>query len=98
MKLMDDFKVDILNCNDYHTGMIPALIKAKYYFEQFQMPVVCDDTGLFIDALNGEPGINAARFSGLGEARNRAKVLKLLDGSKNRHAAKSGSCLFIRER
>ena len=71
-----------------------ALIKAKYYFEQFQMPVVCDDTGLFIDALNGEPGINAARFSGLGEARNRAKVLKLLDGSKNRHAYFETALIF----
>jgi len=26
--------------------------------------IIADDTGLFVDALNGEPGIYAGRFSG----------------------------------
>lgn len=33
IKYMDDFKVDIINCHDWHVGMIPHLIKKKYYNE-----------------------------------------------------------------
>ena len=31
-----------------------SLIKAKYYFEKTNIPTICDDSGIVVDALNGE--------------------------------------------
>ena len=39
-----------------------ALIKAKSIKDKCNMTVIADDSGLEIDALNKEPGINSARY------------------------------------
>lgn len=41
-----------------------AFIKAHYYSERFQMACVADDSGLEVDALDGAPGVYAARYAG----------------------------------
>jgi len=40
-----------------------ALLKAKHYFRHTQIPVIADDSGLVVPALNGEPGIHSARYA-----------------------------------
>lgn len=49
---------------------------------------LADDTGLLVDALNGEPGVRSARFAGddATDADNRALLLQKLDGITNRTA------------
>ncbi len=39
-----------------------ALLKARYYAEKTGFITLADDTGLFIDSLNGWPGVHSARF------------------------------------
>ena len=53
------------------------------------MIAIADDTGLFIDALNGEPGVYAARFAGenCSYKDNRWKALDMLQGNPNRSAS-----------
>jgi XTP/dITP diphosphohydrolase len=41
-----------------------ALIKAETLFKYTNEAVLAEDSGLFIDALNGEPGIRSARYAG----------------------------------
>lgn len=41
-----------------------ARLKAMAYRRHFNMPVLADDSGLEVDALNGEPGIRSARYGG----------------------------------
>ena len=41
-----------------------AVKKAKYYFEKSGIPVLVDDGGSEIEALNGEPGIRSRRWIG----------------------------------
>ena len=41
-----------------------AFIKARYIYEKFGMNCFADDTGLEVEALNGEPGVYSARYAG----------------------------------
>ena len=41
-----------------------AILKANYVTEKFGYPCFADDTGLEVEALNGEPGVFSARYAG----------------------------------
>ena len=49
---------------DGNTLQENALIKARTVFKLTALPAISDDTGLEVDALNGEPGIYTARYAG----------------------------------
>ena len=63
-----------------------AKIKANYVTDNFQLNCFADDTGLEIEALNGEPGVYSARYAGenCSFEDNMNKLLSELDGKENR--------------
>ncbi|MCF8371306.1 MAG: non-canonical purine NTP diphosphatase [Bacteroidales bacterium] len=62
--------------------------KSYFIYKRFGINCFADDTGLEIEALNGEPGVYSARYAGDNPtfADNMNKVMKLLDGKENRNA------------
>lgn len=59
-----------------------AFLKADAACRQTGMPAVADDSGLMVDALNGEPGVYSARYAGEG-ATDYDRITKLLTNLKN---------------
>ena len=41
-----------------------ALIKARTIYEKLHLPVISDDSGLAVNAMDGAPGVYSARFMG----------------------------------
>jgi len=65
-----------------------SMQKARYIFDVFKRPCFSEDTGLEVEALNGAPGVNTARYAGAKATfeDNIDKLLGALNGVKNRHA------------
>ena len=65
-----------------------AMQKAQYVYEKYGYPCFADDTGLEVDALDGEPGVLSARYAGPSRdaEENMAKVLDQLRNKSNRKA------------
>ena len=66
-----------------------ARLKASAICAATGLPAVSDDTGLFVDALDGAPGVYAARFAGEDAtyADNRVKLLTELGDRADRGAS-----------
>ncbi len=62
--------------------------KAFYIFNKYGLNCFADDTGLEIEALNGEPGVYSARYAGMEKnpENNMNLVLEKLSKIKNRKA------------
>jgi XTP/dITP diphosphohydrolase len=71
-----------------HTLEENASQKAWYLYDNYGYSCFADDTGLEIDALEGEPGVYSARYAGpeRNPEANMDKVLLLLSKINNRNA------------
>ena len=71
-----------------HTLDGNALQKARYVKEKYGFDCFADDTGLEVEALNGEPGVYSARYAGENASfdDNVQKMLKAMNGLENRKA------------
>lgn len=71
---LSDLNYDILTLNDVSIADQPeetgktfeenAVIKADYYYKKTGLPVIADDAGFEIPALNNFPGVLSGRFFG----------------------------------
>lgn len=65
-----------------------SLQKAEYVFDKYKVACFADDTGLEVEALNGEPGVISARYAGAQRNSNDNidLLLKKLHNIADRHA------------
>ena len=91
-------KINIQNLSDIHceedipetgtTFHANASQKSQYIVDHYHSSCFADDSGLEIEALNNEPGVYSARYSGSRDMeQNMDLVLKNLTGISNRKAA-----------
>jgi XTP/dITP diphosphohydrolase len=74
-----------------------AILKARYYAKEFDAIVLADDSGLEVDALDGAPGVQSARFSdeGTDTANNLKLIAALRSIPQARRTARFVCCLAL---
>ena len=97
-EILKDLQIEILSLDDF--GPIPEAIedgdsfdenaykKAIHTAKVLGLPAIADDSGLVVEALNGDPGVYSARYAGENatDEENLQKLLKKLHGVENRRA------------
>jgi XTP/dITP diphosphohydrolase len=85
---LKDLDLDENIPEDYNSIEENAMQKARYIYNKVHIDCFSDDTGLEIEALNGEPGVHSARYAGdeCNFDDNVRKVLEKMKGVKNRNA------------
>jgi len=83
--ILHDFKIEVVLQSDVgvdidveETGVTfeeNAMLKAKAVFEATGMASIADDSGLVVDALNGEPGVYSARYGNCKNDKERTAFL-----------------------
>jgi XTP/dITP diphosphohydrolase len=97
-EILKDLKIEVRSLDDF--GPTPEAIedgetfddnaykKAIHTAKILGLPAIADDSGLVVDALNGEPGVYSARYAGENatDEENCQKLLSELKGVENRRA------------
>lgn len=82
-----DFKCDEAD-EPHGTFVENALAKARHASHCSGLPALADDSGICVQALNGAPGVNSARYAGepKSDARNNQKLIETLKQQTDRRA------------
>lgn len=88
VRSLDDFGPTPPAIEDGDTFEENAYKKALHTAKVLGLPAIADDSGLVVEALNGEPGVYSARYSGENatDEQNLQKLLSELKGVENRRA------------
>ena len=72
----------------FHTFVENALTKARHASKHAELPALADDSGICVNALNGDPGVKSARFAGepKSDQRNNQKLVDILKNQADRSA------------
>ena len=88
-----DHKINIIE--DGTTFEENALIKARTLFNELHEPVISDDSGLEVDAMDKKPGVYSARFLGQVQGKTRTAryvcVIAYIDEEGKEHVYR-GEC------
>jgi XTP/dITP diphosphohydrolase len=88
-KILEDLPIEVLSKRDLGLEAFDvvedgdtleknSIKKAKVLKEKTEYMVMADDSGLFVDSLNGDPGVHSARYAGVDgdDLANNKKLLK----------------------
>ena len=73
-----------------------SYIKARAISDMTGQAAIADDSGLFVDALDGAPGVNSARYSGVhgDDTAARRLILKQMEGLPYKKRTASFVCVI----
>ena len=73
-----------------------AILKARHACRHTDLPAIADDSGLEVDALQGQPGIHSARYAGedADDNKNNQKLLRQLAAVPPPHRARF-QCVIV---
>lgn len=103
MHLLGDLPFDFLSLSDLSEKIVEpgetgetleanAILKARYYADKSGLITISEDTGLFVDALDGWPGVKAARVGDNDEEKKKILLEKMKDIPKEKRSAKFITC------
>ncbi|KAA3645720.1 MAG: RdgB/HAM1 family non-canonical purine NTP pyrophosphatase [Chloroflexi bacterium] len=72
-----------------------AMLKVRAYVEASKMLTLADDSGIEVDALNGEPGIYSARYGGVKGSTQHKFLLDKLEGVPMEERTARFRCLTL---
>ena len=74
-----------------------AIIKARHAAKISQLPAIADDSGLEVDALDGQPGVHSARYAGLpsNDQNNTDKLLHALTNIPANQRSARFHCVMV---
>ena len=78
----DVLKEELEVVEDGDTLEANSIKKAKALSEKVDFMILADDSGLFVNSLNGEPGVYSSRYAGE-EGNDKKNYVKLLDNLKD---------------
>lgn len=101
-------EVELLPQSEFNVGEVDetglsfvenALLKARNACDETGLPALADDSGLEVDALNGEPGIYSARYAGISgpeaDAANNARLLQELEQVPEPQRSARFQCVIV---
>lgn len=105
-RILAEFDLDVAPQSAYNvpdaeeTGLSfveNAILKARNACAHTGFAAISDDSGIEVDALNGQPGIYSARFSGPGatDAKNNALLLEKLEGLPEAERTARYQCVLV---
>jgi XTP/dITP diphosphohydrolase len=89
IEVLPQAKLGIVEADEPHVTFVEnALAKARHASMQARLPALADDSGICVEALGGEPGVQSARYAGepKSDARNNALLIERLQGVADRRA------------
>jgi XTP/dITP diphosphohydrolase len=106
IEVLPQARLGVTDAEEPHATFLEnALAKARHASRASGLPALADDSGICARALRGEPGIHSARFAAGGapgleraelDARNNAKLVRLLAGHSDRRAHYSCVMVLVR--
>ena len=100
--------IDLIPQSEFNVSDVPenglsfvenALIKARHACIETGLPSIADDSGIEVDALNGEPGIYSARYAGAigpsADAENNTKLVAELEQVPDLERTARFQCVIV---
>ncbi len=89
-ELLQGLNIDVLPQSEFNVPEIEetgktfvenAILKARNAAQHTGLPAIADDSGIAVDALQGNPGIYSARFAGIGASddENLKKLISMIE-------------------